>query len=513
MSRLSLRTSLSRRAVLSGTVFAAVGMVVAACGAPTQAPASPTEAPKATTAATQAPNPTAAATAATTAATPAANPTAAATAAAAATQAPNPTVAPTAAAGLTKSTGPVTIVWEHGYSGGKYPENITAGFQQKFSNAKIDFRAITFDNTGYAKMYAEAAAGNMGDIVPFLPAHYQMWPAAKRGVIRPIDDLLKSDNYDLNQFFPPFVDQQRWEGKIWGLPGFGWTGHDAIILNTKSFADAGVPVPEETSPNWTMEGIYELAVKLTKQNKSGSGDKIERFGLQIGDSNIQIVPQARAYMGEVLNAEGTKIMLGEGGGLKAAKWAYDLVFTEKVVPLPGTFSVAQGQTLFALGRLAMYQGGSLESFTAPLTIKDPSLVEIKMLLLPKRSDGKWPNQLRAGAWQINSKSQNPDWSFEFIKYLSSREGILIFNKSGQGSFVRPDIFDDPYFTDNKFFPVWSKSRAVALLPNFPANFRGTEMEDAMTNNFDAMWLGKVGFDAGIKQVVDAMQKVVDKPIA
>jgi ABC-type glycerol-3-phosphate transport system substrate-binding protein len=502
MNRLSLRTSLSRRAVLSGTVFAAVGMVVAACGASTQAPNPTAAATAATTAATQAPNPTAA--------TPAANPTAAVTAA---TPAANPTVAPTAAAGLTKSTGPVTIVWEHGYSGGKYPENIIASFQQKFSNAKIDFRAITFDNTGYAKMYAEAAAGNMGDVVPFLPAHYQMWPAAKRGVIRPIDDLLKSDNYDLNQFFPPYVDQQRWEGKIWGLPGFGWTGHDAIILNTKSFADAGVPVPEETSPNWTLEGIYEMAVKLTKQNKSGSGDKIERYGLQIVDSNIQVVPQARAYLGEVLNAEGTKIMLGEGGGLKAAKWAYDLVVTEKVVPLTGTFSVAQGQTLFALGRLAMYQGGSLESFTAPATIKDPSLVEIKMLLLPKRPDGKWPNQLRAGAWQINSKSQNPEWSFEFIKYLSSREGILTFNKSGQGSFVRPDIFDDPYFTDNKYFPVWSKSRAVALLPNFPANFRGTEMEDAMTNNFDAMWLGQVGWDAGIKQVVDAMQKVVDKPIA
>src|SRR5207248_9710087 len=120
----------------------------------------------------------------------------------------------------------------------------------------------------------------------------------------------------------------------------------------------------------------------------------------------------------------TKVLLGEGGGLKAAKWAYDLAATEKVVPLAGTYTLAQGQTLFALGRLAMYQGGSLESFTAPATIKDPSKVAIKMRLLPKRPDGKWPNQLRAGAWQINSKSQNSDWAFELIKYLSSREGIL-----------------------------------------------------------------------------------------
>ncbi|HEY3080847.1 MAG TPA: extracellular solute-binding protein [Chloroflexota bacterium] len=493
MDLVDSRSRFSRRAVLGGTLIAAGGMLMVACGAPvpTPVPAKPTQAP-----APAPPPPTSA---------PAPPPPTAAPA-----EAPKPTAVPVAAAA--KGTEPVKMSWSNGYVTGKWPELMVDNFKKIAPNVTLEHRVITFDNAGYAKMYAEAAAGDMADVVPFLPAHYQMWPAAHRGVIQPIDAYIASDKWDLTQFFAPFVDQQRWQGKIWGTPGFGWTGHDAFIMNVKAFEEAGVAIPaSDTSPDWTMEKIYEMAVKLTKPRTSGTGDKIERFGLQIGYTNIQIVPQARAYMGEVLNKEGTKVLLGEGGGLKGAKWAYDLAVKEKAVPLAGGFTVGQGETLFGLGRLAMYQGGSLESFTVDKVVQDK--FPVKMLLFPKRSDGGRPSQLRAGSWNMSAKTKSPAWTFEFMKYLSSKEGILTFNTvSGNGSYTRPDVLEDPYFKTNKYFGLWKDALATAMQPHFPANYRGTEMEDAMNNNQQALWLGTADWNEGIKKTVDAMQKVLDKPV-
>ena len=76
--------------------------------------------------------------------------------------------------------------------------------------------------------------------------------------------------------------------------------------------------------------------------------------------------------------------------------------------------------------------------------------------------------------------------------------------------VRPDVLDDPFFAEPNFQPL--KEMLLRALPNYaPANYRGTEYQDAFGQTHSLMYLGKVPFDQGLKDLSDALQRVLDKP--
>ncbi len=70
--------------------------------------------------------------------------------------------------------------------------------------------------------------------------------------------------------------------------------------------------------------------------------------------------------------------------------------------------------------------------------------------------------------------------------------------------------DDPFFNDPNFTPY--KETLLKGQPNVvPANARGTELQDAFAQAHQVMYLGKVGFEQGLKDLNDALQRVLDKP--
>jgi ABC-type glycerol-3-phosphate transport system substrate-binding protein len=165
----------------------------------------------------------------------------------------------------------------------------------------------------------------------------------------------------------------------------------------------------------------------------------------------------------------------------------------------------------ASGKLSILQGGSLNVFNVQKAIKDEKAVVVRAALFPKRKDGKRPSQLRGGTWNIGSKSKNPEAAWKFIQLLSNREGTLKFNTiGGNGALVRPDIMSDPYFSHPGFKP-YLENLFSAMLCVVPENGRGTEFEQTINQSWAETFLGKIGFDDGMKKLNDAVQKVLDKP--
>jgi ABC-type glycerol-3-phosphate transport system substrate-binding protein len=120
--------------------------------------------------------------------------------------------------------------------------------------------------------------------------------------------------------------------------------------------------------------------------------------------------------------------------------------------------------------------------------------------------------LRGGTWNINAKSPQPQSSWEFIKHITNRENMLRMNtEGGEGALTRPDIMNDPYFTQNENFQVYLENLLTALPAIVPANFRGFEYEDTFSQNHAELYLGKIGFDEGLKKMNDAVQRVLEKP--
>jgi len=107
-------------------------------------------------------------------------------------------------------------------------------------------------------------------------------------------------------------------------------------------------------------------------------------------------------------------------------------------------------------------------------------------------------------------SKNPDAAWKFIQTLTNHDGILTFNTiGGNGALTRPDIMNDPYFSLPAFQP-YLENLIVAMPAIVPANGRGTEFETTVGQTWAEMYLGKVAFDAGTKNLNDAVQRVLSE---
>jgi ABC-type glycerol-3-phosphate transport system substrate-binding protein len=383
-------------------------------------------------------------------------------------------------------------------------------YQKTYPNRKINYRPIPIPNAqaeAYPKMYAMYAAGTLGDNFAFDPSHWEFYRAVPQGLLRPLDDFFAQDKLNSSDWFTAFIDMQHYKGKMWGLPSWGWTGADGLHFNQVALDEAGLPAPDHNSPDWSMDKIREYAVKLHKR----SGDQVDRYGINLSLAAIGATIVARAYSSDIISADGTKMLLTDPKTLPAMQWVSDITTKDKVDSLPGSFQNGEA-ALFGSGKLGIDMNGSLLVFQIDKAIKDSKLAKLKSVLFPKRPDGKRPCQLRGGTWNVNSKSKYPYEAWQFVRQLSSHDGILTMNTVGnEGALTRPDVLEDKYFRDNPNFLVFKENLANAILAIVPANARGTEYETTFSQSFAELYLGKSDFNTALKHVQDAVQAVLDKP--
>src|SRR5262249_35702713 len=255
---------------------------------------------------------------------------------------------------------------------------------------------------------------------------------------------IAAEKFDPKQYYDTYWDLQKLNGKVWGLPAWGHPGDGGYVFNTVALDEVGVKLPDYTSAEWTMDNLREVIKKLHKAN----GSNVERYGTSLGLALRHQTVVSRAFGGEIISSDGKKAIVTEPNAAKGMKWAYDLCQTDKVVALPGSFQ-GSAEALFGSGKLGSMQAGALAMFNLKSSVKNPHQVKLKAVLFPKRSDGVYPSQTRGGTWQVGGKTKNPDWGWEFVKHLSSREGCLNFTKLSKSSvaLVRPDIMDDQFFND------------------------------------------------------------------
>jgi ABC-type glycerol-3-phosphate transport system substrate-binding protein len=422
--------------------------------------------------------------------------------------------APTQAAqaGGPRQLAPATIGWDtfRGVAGGvgtKWPDDMVKTFQDKNPQIKVEYRPIALGDAGqqsaYPKMLANAAAGTLGEVHAWDPSHWQMYQAVRKNLIRPIDPYIAADKYDLGQFYKPFIDYQKWEGKTWGLPSWGWTGADGLLYNTELAQAAGITFPAQNSPDWTMPRLYEIAVKVGKFIERTGG-----FGMTLGlPGAAGVTILTRAFNSDNLSPDGKKSTLLDAAPKEAMRWAYDLANREKVIGLPGAY---EGD-IFLNGTLGIEQAGSLSVFNRNKANKD-GILKFKTQLFPKRTDGKRPSQLRGGTWNVGQQVKYPDHGWEFVKHITSRDAMLRFNiDGGEGALTRPDIMTDDYFKDPNF-RVFLENFETSMVHVVPANLNGFDFETTFTK-FGLPWYkGEVGFEDGLTTLNTELQKILDLPL-
>ncbi len=231
-------------------------------------------------------------------------------------------------------------------------------------------------------MYAQFAAGDLGDICAFDPSHFHFWRAIDKGIIGPLDDLVKADGLDLKQWFDTFINLQIYKGQMYGLPSWGWAGYDTIVMNAVHLKEAGITPPEPDRPRHVDGHLAEWARKLDK--------KPERYGLGLTYGEALLATLTRAFNGDLIDAEGKKSLLAtDKNAQEGLRWAYKLAVEEKITPRPAD-TVA---TVAALvdGKLSMMWSGSLDVRNFKRGIKDAATAEAWQGLLPMRTGRQAPD--------------------------------------------------------------------------------------------------------------------------
>jgi ABC-type glycerol-3-phosphate transport system substrate-binding protein len=382
-------------------------------------------------------------------------------------------------------------------------ERITT-FVEKNPNIAIEFRPLTgaSQQDNYGKMYAQFAAGDLGDICAFDPSHFHFWRAIDKNIIGPLDELIKGDNLDLKQWFDTFIGLQVYKGQTFGLPSWGWAGYDTIVMNAVHLKEAGITPPDPVGNDTSMDTYAEWVRKLDK--------KPDRYGLGVGYGEALLVTLTRAFNGDLIDAEGKKSLLAtDKNAQDGLRWLYKLAVEEKLLPRPA--DLASSAATLLEGKLSMLWSGSLDARNFKRGIKDAATAEAWQGLLPMRKDGKPPTQIRGGTWNMLKTTKHPSEVFQFLKHITNAEGCIGFNLvAGQGALVRPDALAELVKQDpihEWFIPALQNG----MLAHAPANSRGREYTDAV-----GQWTTKmmdptenITFEQGLQDLHDNIQKVLD----
>lgn len=370
------QTKISRRTLLKGAGALGMGGVLAACAAPT-APAAPSSNNPQTNA-TQVP-----------------------------AEAP-------AAAGATK------IVWYMNIDEARNNwanKSIIPSFQKENPDLAVELMTVPWEEHD-TKLFAMNAAGTAPDV-------FAQWGQSgggtyyHKGLLREIDDLAKTSNWDLKNIPEVLQKAYSFDGKMFGVPMYSLGSF--IYYNKDVFDKAGVPHPptDWNDTSWTWDEMVARAAKLT----SNTDDPTKAtYGVQIGLSDLysgvpwlfgaDIFPSEAYAAGKL-----SKVELATPEMIEAVQAKADLTYKHKVAPSPSAAdAISQAGDPLATGKVAMVLNGGWGIWgLAPLKDVKWGVAAIPMgkrHLIPTFSD----------PWYIAKSSKSPQQAFTLVQYLTTGPG-------------------------------------------------------------------------------------------
>jgi multiple sugar transport system substrate-binding protein len=288
---------------------------------------------------------------------------------------------------------------------------VIRGFEQ--DNQDVEVQAAYETGDYYAKLQSQIAGNTIPDVgIASFP-----WTVsfAKSGALLALDDLAAKDKYALDQFLPAGLAQYRWRagdfgsggqgGKQYGLPS------DAqpfvFFYNKSAFEKAGQAYPTDT---WTWNDLLAAARKLTRAEENKWGISAPGAG-PLHQGNF-VFAAGGSYVAPDYKRSG----LDQPPTIEAYKWAWDLIYTHRVAPVPAT-----GQPHpFTSGQCAMYIYGIW--YIADLVKGNPDFAW-DLAMQPKHpTTGKRTTSAESDGWWIYQASKQPDVAWRLLKFLAGEKG-------------------------------------------------------------------------------------------
>lgn len=346
------------------------------------------------------------------------------------TKTPLPTETATATATQTPAPTPAisgtirVITWDSSDFFLQAWKDAIASFEAAYPNVTVEFKSMP---QNYIDTFMkEADAGGGADVLQVNDGDVSR--LAQAGYFEPLEPYMLGEKgmqtLDPSIFFESVITSGQYNGITYVLP----RDYNPVVFfyNKKLFDTAGVAYPNS---EWTWNDLLAAAQKLTIKDASG---KVTQWGFAIRDGagNPYWTRGLWSFIyqngDDMISADGTSVSghLNSDATLQAIQWYSDLFLTNKVAPTREDMAASGSRDLFADGKVAMQFTGLWELYGYT---QNPN-ISVATAQLPQ---GKQRGiSLTWRGFAMNSKSQNKDAAWIFLRWISADQGAGIFGKTG-----------------------------------------------------------------------------------
>lgn len=340
------------------------------------------------------------------------------------------------------STGPVTVQVAYPVAVDAPIAKILNGYVAAFEKENPNITVKPVFSGGYTDVTTAIQTAIQGGAKP--PALAVMlatdlYDMINAGYIEPLDPYLnkmKNKSAYLSDFLPAFLENSRYDGKIWSLP----FQRSAVVLyyNKTLFKQKGLSAPD------SLAALAKDAQALTVR----SGGKVTRWGIlwsTVGLPYWLFQPLAIGEGQNIVGNSDTKAYFDTPASIDAIKYYISLSQTYHATP-PGaqdTWGVSPGDLASGRAAMIMHSSGSLAS------ILKQANFDVGVMALPGKKPGTYASVPGGGNLYIlkGAPQDQKNAAFKFIEFLTQPENVADFSIKTGYIATRKSAYDTQLMKD------------------------------------------------------------------
>ncbi len=320
------------------------------------------------------------------------------------------------------TSGPVTVQVAYPVAVDAPIAKILNGYVSEFEKANPNITIKPVFSGGYTDVKTAIQTAIQGGAKP--PAlgvmlATDLYDLINADYIEPLDPYLsqmKNKEAYLSDFLPAFLENSRYNGKIWSLP----FQRSAVVLyyNKDLFKQHGLSAPN----SW--DSLAKDAQALTQR----SGDKVTRWGIlwsTVGLPYWLFQPLVIGAGQNIVGSSDTSVYFNTPADIDAIKFYISLSKTYNATP-PGaqdTWGVSPGDLASGRAAMIMHSSGSLAG------ILKQSNFDVGVMPLPGKKPGTYASVPGGGNLYImkDAPKDQKDAAFKFIEFLTQPDNVADFS--------------------------------------------------------------------------------------
>ncbi|NMG07080.1 ABC transporter substrate-binding protein [Brasilonema sp. UFV-L1] len=380
---------------------------------------------------------------------------------------------------------PVTIKlggWTASPAEQKLLKELLQDFEAKHPNIKIRHEVI---NDQYMDVMKTRLVGEAAPDVFYLDALEAPF-FMSQNVLEPLDAYITPE-FELVDFEETLLESFKYNNHIYGLPKDYSTL--ALFYNKKAFAAAGL-----STPPTTWEELRAYSNKLTlDRNRDG---RIDQYGFGEIPELARQAYKIKAFGGQLVDQNGYAVFASDAG-LRGLQLAVDQYQKDHSSAQKSDVGTNSGSEMFGQAKVAMVIEGN---WAIPYLTETFPKLEFATAELPKINNNKG-TMFFTVAYVMNKQTQHKAEAWELISYLTGKEGMTKWTKTGFALPSRKSIAQKLGYDQD------SLRTALVAGVDYAVPWQVGEYPAAITNNFDNQFVSAL---LGQQSLQQAMQRAQDE---